>query len=171
MPMSLSVGEAVMADAAELSDLSTRTYLASFGADFDDPEDLAHHLAISTSVNAWQTYLANDRVFVARAADMAVGYLQAGKRETPHEVEIKRVYVDRSRQSQGIGTLLMRHALNDLDIRSATLVRLDVWQDNRRAQDFYRRFGFELTDERRPFVLKSGRIDGYDLVMARRPPT
>jgi diamine N-acetyltransferase len=167
MPMPLLVTEATEAEAVELSELSIRTYVAAFGADFDDPSDLEHHLATSLSVDAWRGYLAHDRVFVARASGRAVGYLQAGRTDTPDEFEIKRVYVDPSRQRQGIGALLLRHALNDPEIASATQLRLDVWQDNRRAQDFYRRFGFAMTEERRPFVLKSGRIDGYDLVMVR----
>lgn len=168
MPMGLTITEAGAGDVDELSALAVETYVAAFGADFDDPADLQAHLETALSVRAWRSYLATDRVFVARSAGRAVGYLQLGPAAPHSAVEIRRVYISHARQQQGLGSLLMRHALNLPEVRRAPLVRLDVWQDNLQAQRFYARFGFELTSERKPFVLGSGKIDGYDLMMIRR---
>lgn len=44
------------ADAAILSELSTRTYIAAFGADMT-PEDLGAHVERVLSVDAWRAFL------------------------------------------------------------------------------------------------------------------
>ena len=170
MSASFAIEEIGGGDAADISGFATMAYVAAFGADFDDPEDLRHHLATGLSVEAWRRYLAVDRVFVARSGAQIIGFAQIGDAEHRGDLELRRLYVDPHRQSEGIGAALMTHALADPAVAAVPAVWLDVWQDNDGAQRFYRRFGFELTGDKRPFVLKSGRIDGYDLVMVRRRP-
>lgn len=164
----LRISEANADQADELSAFATMTYVAAFGADFGDPADLQAHLEASLSPGAWRRYLAADRVFLANADDGLVGYLQLGKAVHPADFEVRRLYVHPAHQNEGVGAALLGHALEDVAVREAPAVWLDVWQDNLRAQRFYRRFGFEFTSERHPFILKSGAIDGYDLVMVRR---
>lgn len=164
------VSEASVEDAAELSAFAAMTYVAAFGAEFEDPAELKHHLDTTLSVDAWLRYFASDRVFVADEDGRLAGYLQLGPAEQAGEFEIHRLYVDPEMQSQGIGAALMRHVLDDDAVRRAPAVWLDVWENNHRAHKFYTRWGFAFTSERRPFVLRSGAIDGYDLIMVRRPP-
>ena len=144
------------------------TYVAAFSADFEDPAELQHHLDTTLSADNWQLYLATDRVFMAHLEGRLAGYLQLGPAERAGDLEVRRLYVDPDQQSRGVGGLLMQHVLDDDAVRRAPAVWLDVWEHNRRAQSFYRRYGFEFTSGRRPFVLKSGAIDGYDLVMVRQ---
>jgi len=50
--------------------------------------------------------------------------------------------------------------------KAAERIYLDVWEENARARQFYERFGFREID-RRPFVVASGKVTGYDLIMAK----
>lgn len=168
MSAPLAIVEVGEGAAEELSEFSTMAYVAAFGAGFDDPADLQHHVTTSLSAEAWRRYLQESRVFAARSGAQMLGFLQLGQAAQAGEFEIRRLYVHPERQNAGIGAALMQHALDDPAIAAAPAVWLDVWHDNHRAQKFYQRFGFEMTGDRHAFVLKSGKIDGYDLVMVRR---
>ena len=69
---------------------------------------------------------------------------------------------------RGGGVALLRAAL-DAPECSEHPVRIEVWEHNHAARRLYERFGFHDEGERAPFLLKSGEIDGYDVVLVRRP--
>jgi ribosomal protein S18 acetylase RimI-like enzyme len=158
--------DASPADAAEIAAFSQRTYAAAFGASFR-PADLAHHVTTHLTPEHWQKYLARDRVLLARDTGGLVGYVQFGPCEAPGEVEIRRLYVDAPAQGQGFGTRLLAMALEHPDIAAASAVWIDVWENNPAARRLYERFGF-VKAGRKPFVLHSGDISGYDVQMVRR---
>ena len=164
---SVIVAEASLADAKELSTLAIRTYVDTFGSEFE-PEELAHYLDETVSVSCWKEYLARDRVLVARKGSQAIGYVHMGPDLREGEVVIHRLYVDSALQGLGIGTDLLRCALSDEMVRTAHTVRIEVWEHNHGARRLYERFGFRHVGEMQPFLLQSGEIDGYDIVMIRR---
>jgi ribosomal protein S18 acetylase RimI-like enzyme len=163
----LQIALASLADSREITKLAVRTYVAAFGEDFE-PDELAWHLERTLSVERWKDYLTRDRVLLARIAGQAVGYLQFGPAEGGDGLEIRRVYVEPVHQGRGIGSALLSRALELPELTAAPGLRIDVWQYNHDARRLYERFGFRHAGERKAFVLKSGRIDGYDLVL-RRP--
>jgi len=154
------------ADAEMISTLSQRTYTEAFGSEFE-PDELVHYLASSVALSHWRQFLAVDRVLIARVDNAPVGFVQWGPTDDETMVEIKRLYVLAAHQGQGIGVALLRAAL-DAPECSERPVRIEVWEHNHAARRLYERFGFRDEGERAPFLLKSGEIDGYDVVLVRR---
>jgi ribosomal protein S18 acetylase RimI-like enzyme len=65
---------------------------------------------------------------------------------------------------RGVGAALMQAALREADARGCDAIWLDVWENNNRAIDFYRRWGFvEIGTQ--PFRL--GNDTQRDLLMVR----
>ncbi|GAC1392129.1 MAG: hypothetical protein NVSMB46_07060 [Candidatus Saccharimonadales bacterium] len=97
-------------------------------------------------------------IFVARLNDKVVGYVNPRIDEQNHR-RIGAIYVAPEYQGMGIGSQLLQQVL-DLYGRDQE-VFLEVVSYNQNAIDFYKRFGFEQTDnivpeeEGRPAYLKS----------------
>lgn len=161
------ISDASASDVAEISALAIKTYVETFGHEFE-PAELAYHLERSISVPRWREYLARDRVLVARLGGRALGYVQFGPLEDTDTVMIERLYVDADFQGRGIGSDLLRRALAEPEVAAAPLVRIDVWEKNFGAQRLYERFGFRHEGGLEPFILQSGAIDGYDFILLRR---
>ena len=83
------------------------------------------------------------------------------------EQELRRLYVHRDFQHAGYGTMLMEAALRHPQLHGAASISLDVWEHNHGAQQFYRRYGFEVISTR-VFAVESGAATSLDLVMVRR---
>ena len=163
----LEISDASVEDAEELSALAIRTYVDTWGTEFE-PDDLAWHLERTISPERWREYLGRDCVLWARVDGRPVGFVQFGPADTPGEMLLDRLYVDGTFQGQGIGSELLRRALADPQMDAAEAVRIDVWQDNLGALRLYEKFGFRHEGGREPFVLQSGEVDGYDLILIRR---
>ena len=69
-------------------------------------------------------------------------------------------------QGRGIGGALIDAALAHPRIPAGATVLLTVWEDNARAQAFYRRHGF-ATVGTCVLMLANGPADGRELIMAR----
>ena len=168
--MSAEVSEAFITDAEEISALAIRTYVETFGHEFE-PDDLAWHIDQTMSARIWRSYLLRDRVLWARIGERAVGFVQFGPSDDgAGEIAIHRLYVDADYQGQGIGSDLLRRALAEPEVAASPLVRIDVWEKNFGAQRLYARFGFVHEGGLEPFILQSGEIDGYDFILVRRRP-
>lgn len=161
------VEEASAADIPELSALAIRTYVETFGAEFE-PAELTHYLEQTIAVPSWHEYLRRDRVLIARLDGQAIGYVHFGPDGTDGEVIVHRLYVDAVHQGQGIGSGLLSRALAEPHVMAAPTVRIDVWEKNPGARRLYERHGFRHEGGLEPFLLESGEIDGYDLIMVRR---
>ena len=167
--MQAEISEASIADAEEISTLAIKTYVETFGAEFE-PDELVHHLEQTISVPRWREHFTRDRVLVARLDGRAIGYVQFGPGEDASEIAIHRLYVDADFQGQGIGSQLLRLTLAEPEVVAAAVVRIDVWEKNFGAQRLYQRFDFMHEGGLEPFILQSGEIDGYDLILVRRCP-
>ena len=59
-------------------------------------------------------------------------------------IEIARIYAVQTSIGKGVGSALMREKYRDCPCKKVIiLVWLGVWEHNRRAIDFYTRWGFE----------------------------
>jgi ribosomal protein S18 acetylase RimI-like enzyme len=58
-------------------------------------------------------------------------------------LELARIYVLREWHGRGIAAALMRHCLEEAQHQGARTLWLGVWEQNHRAQAFYRKYGFE----------------------------
>jgi ribosomal-protein-alanine N-acetyltransferase len=72
------------------------------------------------------------------------------------EVHIATFATHRDFRRQGIGSALLRAALDDAGSRGALKAMLEVRESNVAAQDMYRKFGFEVTGRRPHYYRDNG---------------
>jgi ribosomal protein S18 acetylase RimI-like enzyme len=81
-----------------------------------------------------------------------------------HAIELERLYLYPQWFGKGVAHVLMERCLAEARARSREVMWLDVWDRNRRAEAFYRKYGFAVVGER-PYVV--GNIVQRHLLMAR----
>ena len=159
---SLTIRDAVPDDLSALVALSRRTFTDKF-AHLYNPVDLADFLDESHGDAVYRTWLADpdNLIRVAEQPDGALGaYLVCSKLSLPAQdpapgaVELKRVYVDASRQGQGLGSRFIREAIDWARARQAPEMYLSVFSGNPDAQRLYQRLGWEKVSE---FIFPVGR--------------
>jgi diamine N-acetyltransferase len=144
------IRRATVADAAALAEFGARTFFETFAVD-NTPEDMRLFLASTWQPdlqraeildNGLDTLLALDaREALAGFAQVRVAHPPAGI-EVRSPVELKRFYVDKPWQGQGVARMLMEAAEQAARARGAREFWLGVWERNERAQAFYRKCGF-----------------------------
>ena len=113
------------------------------------PEDLASFLDQFTPAS-WQAEYA-DPAFAFQLGEQdgaVVGYAKLGPVKLPHvdpngAIELKQLYLLRQAHGTGLGQQLMDWVRAEARQRGAGRIGLSVWENNHRAQAFYRRYGFE----------------------------
>ncbi len=163
---------ATAADAARLSDLGRRTFVAAFGA-ANTPEDMDRYLRATYSVDLQRGELTDPavRVLFAVDRDRIAGYvmLRRGRRGDgvvgSNPLEIQRLYADLPWLGRGVGRQLLEHVADLATAQRHDSLWLAVWQHNPRAQRLYQRHGFRVVGSQ-TFVLGDDRQ--HDLVMERQ---
>lgn len=166
---------AEVADAEALADFAARTFVETFGHLYP-PDDLAAYLAHSYTAAIQRAELADAQIGCALALQQGdiVGYCMWGPvdmqvEHAPGSREIYRLYVDASLKGAGVARALMDMALQRL--HGADALYLSVWENNLRAQRFYRRYGFEHIGEHKFMVGATADRDFiWRLDMARVEP-
>jgi len=161
---------------ATATDLPTidRVFRTSFCDTFAHlyaPEDLGSFLDQFTPA-AWQAEFDNpDFAFQVGERDGAVlGYAKVGPVKLPHvnpesAIELKQLYLLKEAHGTGLAQQLMVWVLSEARRRGASRIALSVWEDNRRAQAFYRRYGFK---DRGPYAFMVGKQADCDRVWEAR---
>ena len=154
-----------------LADLGAATFSETYLAD-NTPDDMRAHVEANFRPDVQAAELADPStwVLVAEAGEDAAGYakLQLGEMPAcvtgPSPIEVARIYVKAGHHGRGIGAALMNACLERGRALGAETIWLGVWENNHRAQTFYRRFGFvECGDHE----FTSGSDRQRDVVMAR----
>jgi ribosomal protein S18 acetylase RimI-like enzyme len=60
----------------------------------------------------------------------------------PQSLEIERIYVQQESQGIGLGSALLRKAINIAETREKSYIWLGVWERNHKAIQFYKKNGF-----------------------------
>lgn len=165
----ISIRKAILNDTDCLSEFACKTYVDAFGHSFQ-PEDLQTHLDGHLSPESIKRIIEKDSVLLAEIDHQMVGFCQFGQTTECPDADpvsdgvIERLYVLKEYQNQGVGSLLMKAALDQMREEKFQRVFLDVWEHNPGAIRFYQRFGFEVLS-RRSFAVASGAETSDDLVM------
>jgi ribosomal protein S18 acetylase RimI-like enzyme len=154
-----------------LAELGRRTFRDTFAADNTD-SDMATYLdgAFGERIQSAELAHADSLFLIAHVDDVAVGYARLNLGPAPscipgtRPVEIRRLYSDASWIGRGVGAALMTACLDTAVAHARDVVWLDVWERNRRAIAFYRKWGFEVVGEA-DFVV--GDDVQHDLLMSR----
>ena len=97
--------------------------------------------------------LAGNYFFFARALNEIAGYIKLSDVKTPagmkeqSALEISRIYVVKDKFGTGVGKALMEFAFAFAKQLHKQMIWLGVWENNQRAINFYRKYGFEKFDE------------------------
>jgi len=153
-------------DAAKLAAFARSSWVATFGGLYP-PEDLNAYLETNFGAEIQRAQIAtpDEDYLLACEGDEIVGYCRMGRLELPVEdvgaVELHRLYVHERVKGAGVAATLMQYALDWARARGAHAIYLSVWENNPRAQRFYRRYGFADHSEWKFMV---GRVADRDLI-------
>ena len=174
MSEELKIRFADESDAETLAQIAWQSFYDAF-ADHpkNAPDDMKAYMDEAFSVAALEADLAEtDTVyFVAEIGDRMVGYakLKQYSREDctsgDRPIELCRLYSLNEYIGKGIGKALMLKCLEFAKEANHDFMWLGVWEYNIRAQDFYKKFGFEKCGEH---VFQLGSDPQTDWVLERK---
>jgi len=140
--------DAVESDAQALAAFARENWAATFAHVGYPPEDLAAYLAKSFGVDVQRAEIIDADVRYRLAFDDGgvAGYCMMGALAMPVEearaLELHRLYVAERAKGQGVADALMQDCIAWARAKAAPAIYLSVWENNERAQRFYRRYGF-----------------------------
>lgn len=153
-------------DAEALAAFAERTFTETFGHLYP-PEDLAAYVEAKYRAHVVGAEIADaqTRYRLALSGDAIVGYCKMGAIDMEVDargaLELHRLYVDTPLKGAGVAKTLMDDALAWARGKGARVMYLSVWENNLRAQAFYRRYGFEHVGEHKFMV---GRVADRDFI-------
>ena len=139
-------------DAALISVLATTTFYEAY-FEQDEPRDLSAYIHASFEIESLKDEL-NDpssSFYIVLRDGKAVGYakLIAGSMHpsisSDNPVELKRIYLLERVWGTGAGEILLKHCVEKARELGGTSIWLGVWEENQRAQSFYKKHGFVQT--------------------------
>jgi ribosomal protein S18 acetylase RimI-like enzyme len=136
-------------DAGLLAEVGARTFVETFAED-NSAEDMAAYLASSFSEAQQASELADpdSTIYIAETNGLAIGYAMLRSGYAPEcvtdnrPIELVRLYVSREHLGGGVGSGLMQDCINEADHQGYRTLWLGVWENNHRAQAFYRKWKF-----------------------------
>lgn len=147
----LNVRVGTASDARALSLLAAETFSDTF-AHLYTPNDLKVFLESNYTEQIQLSELERPdyKTFLLVCNENIVGYcmIRFGSREEqikgPDSVtEIWRFYISKSYIGRGVAKILMDQVMEDLQERQTSVIWLGVWENNLRAQKFYKKYGFQ----------------------------
>ena len=159
-------------DAADLAALGERTFRAAFAAT-NDPIEMERYVAAAFRLEQVQSEMADEAntFLVLDSADGLVGYSKLREGKVPdcvtnrQPVELERIYVETQAIGTGLGAVLMEATLAYAQAAGFWTMWLGVWEENTRAIEFYKKWGFETVGEH---VFQFGSEAQSDIVMERQ---
>jgi len=167
----LKIRRGTVADAGLLAELGARTFSETFAA-ANTPENFAAYMAKSFNVaqQAAELQEPGSIFLIAEVDGKAAGYarLLDGEPEQcvkgAKPIELVRLYVSSDWLGRRLGGELMRACLDEARQTGHETIWLGVWEENPRAQAFYRKWEFRTVGEH---IFRLGSDLQRDLVMER----
>lgn len=159
-------------DIPALAYLAAKTFTETFGHSFT-PEELETQIKETRSEEYFRSVIGKDTILLALKDERLAGYVQLSDMKVEvqgiepgiNDQAINAIYVHSDFQGQGIGKALMDAAFNHPRFTKADNIFIDVWDENKRAVQFYLKYGFEVAGK--CDVTVDGKVVGYDLVLMR----
>ncbi len=138
-------------DAALIADISRQTFYETF-APLNEKEHMDKFMNEQFTKEALMKEVGDpDNIFLlAYEGNELVGYVRLRENNCPPElnnanvIEIARLYATTNSIGKGVGKALMQECIKTAVKKAKELIWLGVWQDNHRAIDFYKKWGFEI---------------------------
>jgi ribosomal protein S18 acetylase RimI-like enzyme len=157
----MTIRRVVLEDAAVLSKLGADTFYDTFKGTCTD-EDMDGFLVDYFNIEQVQKELsdADDYFYFAEVDGKAVGYIRIKEDYSAFEtmkqwkaLELKRLYVSADYHGKGVAQALTNLAFDFANKGGYEVVWLGVWEFNFRAQNFYKKMGFEDTGHKHDFPI------------------
>ncbi|TMW62570.1 hypothetical protein Poli38472_005188 [Pythium oligandrum] len=154
------VRSATSSDAEMLSHIAARTFSDTFGHLYPQ-QDLETYLAKAYAVDKMQEQIDDSDmytvfIFSNKEAETPCGFsmlwdgsIRPGDddRDTRNHLEFKRFYIMKEYHGTGAAGVLMKHVMQVIRQKQRQVVWLIVWENNLRAHNFYKKYGFQETGE------------------------
>lgn len=164
--MSIVYRDATPEDAAAIAAFAASSFVDTFGHLYP-PEDLEAFLAAKYGEAIQRAEMAEPlaRYFIALEGERLVGYVMMGALDIavdePGALELHRLYVDKDMKGKGVAPRLTDEVIAWARTHNAPALYLSVWENNHRAQAFYKRYGFAHVGEHKFMV---GRVADRDFI-------
>lgn len=153
----------------ELQKIGKQTFYETF-SNHNSAENMTYYLETSFSLDKLREEVTNpDTAFYfAKYGNEIIAYLKLNLGHSQTELqddlamEIERIYVLEAFQGKQIGQLLYEKAIHIAKEKELHYIWLGVWEENKKAIQFYQKNGFEVFDKH-VFVL--GDDEQTDLMM------
>ena len=148
--MNLSIRLATKDDAVLIADVSRKTFYDTFAAD-NTKEDMDKFLSEQFTKGRLilEVGAAENIFFLAYIDGTVAGYVKLREGKQPDELkdlnamEIARLYVLKEFIGQRVGAALMKECISIAKGKGKEVIWLGVWENNKRAIEFYSKWGFE----------------------------
>jgi len=148
------VREATEEDIPLLQQVAITTYQDTF-AQYNTTENMQAYFeqAYNLKTLTGELHEENSRLFVACEDDAILGFARLRQSDEvrhllgENTIELQRLYVLTGAQGKSIGKLLMDKALRFAADNHYDWIWLGVWERNFKAQEFYKKWGFEKFSE------------------------
>jgi diamine N-acetyltransferase len=146
----ISVRFATSQDAELIADISRQTFYDTFASQ-NTAEDMNKFLSEQFTREALiKEVSTKDNIFLlAYDQEEPVGYVRLRENNNPpslgstNAIELARIYATSGSIGKGIGKALMQKCIELAEKGRKDFIWLGVWEKNRRAIDFYSKWGFE----------------------------
>jgi ribosomal protein S18 acetylase RimI-like enzyme len=167
--LNITIRRGTVDDAVLLAELGAQTFSETFAVN-NTPEDMAAYLASAFNPKQQAAELGDPRVTfqVAEIDRLAVGYAMLRSGPAPdgvtgaRPIELVRLYVSRASLGSGVGAALMQACIDEAKQKAFQTLWLGVWEHNKRAQAFYRKWNFETVGTH---IFQLGADRQTDLIM------
>ncbi|NLL33691.1 MAG: GNAT family N-acetyltransferase [Clostridiales bacterium] len=147
--MRLVFRECEMGDLVTLRELSCKTFSDTFGH-MNTPSNMKVYLEHAFDVDKLRDEISNmhSNFYFLYADGELSGYIKLNEHKAqtdiydPQSLEIERIYVQQESQGIGLGSALLRKAINIAETREKSYIWLGVWERNHKAIQFYKKNGF-----------------------------
>src|SRR5262245_52836698 len=144
------IRRAALADADALLEFAARVYYETF-SEVNTPENLQAYITSAFTLRQIETELNDPRstFYLLHVEAKLAGYAKLRAGGAPEcvsgdaPVEMVRFYIDRAWHGTGLAAALMEHCLAEAKREGFTTMYLGVWEQNLRAQAFYRKWHFQ----------------------------
>ena len=158
-------------DVLLLQEIGRKTFAETFSSS-NSMENMVKYLEEGFSLNKLQGEIddPNAEIYFAIHHNHIIGYLKLNIGQSQTEIkndnalEIERIYVLKEFQGQNIGQQLFEKALERANAQKVDFIWLGVWEENKRAIQFYTKNGFVAFDKH---IFKLGDEEQTDIMMKR----
>ncbi|MFD1418287.1 GNAT family N-acetyltransferase [Companilactobacillus keshanensis] len=144
----VKIVECKVSDIEQLSEISVSTFSETFSKD-NSKENMKDFLENSYNVEVLRKEFTdvNSRFYFLVNDDIKIGYLkiklEADMIKQNNILEIERIYLLKKYQDHGFGGSLMNYAQDTARALNRDGICLGVWENNFKAQRFYKKQGFK----------------------------